>query len=332
MNPEPLVVRQLRETRERLLLQEASQMQDMARRWLQVEDALEAQFSAISQQMAALKADGRELTQAQLFRQERYRSLLVQARREIDGYVTWADDLITQRQGHLAMVGLDEAALAIDNSYTVQMVGNFTRLPVSAVENMIGLAGNGSPLRSLLIQASPDAINAITKTLITNTALGKNPRETARQMAKSSEIGLQRSLVIARTEQLRVFREASRQQYIASGVVRGYRRMAAHNGRTCAACLALDGQFYPLDTPLADHPSGRCCLVPAVKGVSGPQWQSGEDWLRDQPEAIQRETLGAGHYDLWKAGMPLEDMVHVSYDPVWGESVGVKPLKALADA
>ncbi len=140
------------------------------------------------------------------------------------------------------------------------------------------------------------------RALIKNTALGKNPRDTAREMRQAASAGLNRMLLIARTEQLRVYREASRMQYQASGVVRGYKRLVARNSRTCPACLALDGKFYPVEQAFADHPAGRCALVPCVKGVPDPTWQSGEDWLKGQPEQTQRDILGKGHYEGWKRG------------------------------
>src|SRR5690606_14899995 len=119
----------------------------------------------------------------------------------------------------LARLGVAHA----ENAITVQGVtAGFNRLPVEAVELMAGLAGNGSPLRQLLAQSWPLAADGLTNELVTGMALGYNPRKVARLMAQGATGSLDRMMVIARTEQLRVYRTANVSSYRASGVVTSY--------------------------------------------------------------------------------------------------------------
>jgi len=177
----------------------------------------------------------------------------------------------------------------------------------------------------------------MTQALMDGTALGWNPRKTARAALGAPGLssggmarGLGRIMTIARTEQLRVYREASRMQYQASGVVDGYKRISAKDDRVCMACLIADGTFYPLSEPLADHPNGRCALIPCVKGVGRPEWQTGQAWFLEQSEDQQRQTMGAAKYAAWRAGkFDLTSLVQATDDPVWGPSIGVTPLRGL---
>lgn len=60
-----------------------------------------------------------------------------------------------------------------------------------------------------------------------------------------------------------------------------------------------------------------------------PDIQSGEDWLNDQDEAVQRKVLGP-LYAGWQNGdFALKDVVKRSHDKDWGGSISVKPLKDL---
>ena len=78
-------------------------------------------------------------------------------------------------------------------------------------------------------------LDRLGRTLIVGTAQGWNPRKTAARMKGDLAGGLQKALTIARSEQMRVYREATRAQYERSGVVSGQRRLSAHDDRVCPA-------------------------------------------------------------------------------------------------
>jgi SPP1 gp7 family putative phage head morphogenesis protein len=344
--PDPLVVVKMREFKEGLLLQEAAQMEEMARRWIQVEEALEAQITALAQDLSRLKAAGLSPTQGQLYRMERYRRLLLQAQQEVDRYAGYAEDLIARQQAIYAGLGVQHAAEAIDAAIYPRIAPYFDRLPVSAVEHMVGLAGNGAPLgellRSRMVRDAagfplPGVWERLTEALIRGTALGWNPNKVARLMRDDLAEGLQKALTIARTEQLRVYREASRLQYRESGIISGYKRLTAHDDRVCAACLADEGHLYVLEDAMEDHPQGRCIAVPVVDwmAIAGVElepieWLRGEEWLLTQGEGVQLSILGRGHYDAWQAGaFEFGQLVTRTFDPVWGGGLRVTPLKEL---
>jgi SPP1 gp7 family putative phage head morphogenesis protein len=333
--PDPLAVRLANRFRDALRAYEAVQTAEMARRWLAVEDALEGRIVALAEDVAARREAGEEVTPARLYRLTRYRVLLAQTGAQIRRFGGDAEDLIDRTQRLVAGRGAQDAlalvqAVARDagvRSIRVDVMG----LNAAAVENIVALARAGRPLSELLEAAYPLAAQAITDRLVEGTALGWNPRETARIVRRDGlSAGLQHVLLVARDQQNRAYRTASLQQYRQSGVVTGYRRLAAKNDRTCAACLALDGREYPTDELMPLHPQDRCTMVPTVRGLPPVQYETGEAWFTRQPEAVQREILGPGRYEAWQAGrFAFEELASVRENDVWGASAQVTPLREL---
>lgn len=331
--PDPRVVEVAREFKSGLLYREAAQIEEMTRRWLQIEAVIDGLATDLADELAARAAAGETVKLWKIYRLQRYKELIAQIREEVDKYNDYAERLITRNQAVYGNFGIQNAAELIRQSQIVaygQIVVSFDILPATAIEFMTGLAGDGSPLRALLADAFPDAVKGLLDELIRSTSLGINPRETARRMMRGFGVGLDRALNIARTEQLRVYREASRFQYTQSGIVRGYKRVATHDGRVCAACILAEGTFYPVDNYFEEHPQGRCALIPVLNGVDAPAWDSGIPWFIRQPESYQRQILGSGRFDLYKSGqISLNDIIQRKHDPTWGGSLTPTPLYKL---
>lgn len=324
------VVSVMQEYKADLLARESAQVAEMVRRWRQVELRLEAQIAALAQEASAMGA-----TRGQIMRMERYHALLAQTREQIRGYEGYAEATIGQKQIEWGRLGLDEAATAIQESYwDAGLNVSFNRLPTDAVERMVGLAGDGSSLFDVLQKRAlyPEAVQGLTDALVQGVARGWNPRKTASRMQDGLAGGLDKALTIARTEQLRVYRSASQDQYRGSGVVTGYRRLSAHDDRVCAGCLAEDGQECELDLDFEAHPNCRCTTVPVVEGVEPPEWTAGGDWFEEQDEETQRNILGPGRYELWENGQvsDFRDFATHTQNETWGGAVVPTPLNQLA--
>lgn len=332
------VVTLMRKAKDALLAREAAQMAQMANAWLVVERSLQGSISSLLAEIESLAASGQTLSRAKLLRLQRYHALVAQVQVEMAKYVdNFAAPFITAGQSQMAGFGLSDAAQATRTSYfTSGSIGPaFSSLPVGATEFMAGLAGDGSPLVALLesrIVADPTAIIQITDTLLESTALGINPRVTARLIRDQLAGNLNKAMQIARTEQLRVYRESSRMQYQQSGVVTGYMRLSARDGRVCPACLMADGQILRLEIEFAEHPQGRCTLVPVVIGADTPEWETGKQWFLRQPEDVQRQILGPGRFDAYQDGQfGLDALVTERKSSVWGDALVPTPLKDLVN-
>lgn len=325
------VISQMQGFKAALLAREAQQMELMAQRWLQLEGRLIDAIELLARQMAEQKANGVAVTQGQLFRLGRYQALLAQIATEWGNYADFAEAQIVAGQGRFAALAVDHAVQLMETQ-APGIAATFVRLPREAFEMGVGLLGDGSPLRSLLLNAATQAgaVDGLTSTLLANTALGINPRKTARAMADKLAGGLNQALTIARSEQLRIYRETSRQQWQQSGLVEGYYRLATRDDRTCPACLARDGEFIPLGVAMAEHPNGRCGQVPKVAGVAAPQWLKGPEWFKQLPAASQREMLGRARFDAYLNGdFAFSDLATVQTGGQWGGTIQVTPVREL---
>jgi len=338
--PDPAVVVAMREHKQRLLAMEAAEMRAMARRWLDVERSLEAQITALTLELAERTREGKATSASAIYRLERYKRLREQAEEEFQKYAAWADEVVVREQEVWAAQALQDAGEAIEASYWPQIGAYFDRLPREAVEVMAGLAGNGQPVGVLLQQrlsfdprrakSAAEVWARLVESLVQGTAQGWNPRKTADKMKGDLAGGLNKALQIARSEQIRVYREASRRQYEASGVVMGQKRLATHDDRVCAACLADEGTVYSVKEIIPDHSQGRCTGVPVVKGMPPVTWTSGEDWFREQTVEVQRQILGKERLRMWQeGGFGFDRLVTRTYDPVWGDGVRPTALKEL---
>jgi len=286
----------------------------------------------LNQKISEARERGEIVNQGWLLRQQRYADLLAQTEREMTRFSDVADRTITNQQEIAAKAGLrDSIILATTASESANIAVAFNELPIAAVENLIGTLSNGSPLRILLDQLPRDARRIVEQGLLEGVALGINPRQIASKIKIGLSGNLNRALTISRTETLRAYRTASIQNYQAnSDVVRGWYWRSARSRRSCAACIALDGTFWPVNQPMRPHPRCRCTLIPAVKGVSVDK---GSTWFNKQDFETQREIMGtdSGLEAIKSGELTIKDFVGLSRDPLWGESyyqLSVKRAKA----
>jgi hypothetical protein len=329
---DPLVVRLANEFRQQLVEREAASVAEMARRWLQVEEALQDSISSLVEQLAQ---SGETPTEAQLFRLRRFQELLAQTQAEIRQYLKWAAGQIDEEQRDAAGQGMEDALglLGATAEYYGQnraVVLSFDQLNIGAAENITALARTGKPLATLLEAAYPLAAEGIAKQMAQGVALGINPREVTRRILRQGLAeGLNHILLVSRDQHLRAYREATRQQYRQSRVVYGYRRLAAKQpGRTCLACLALDGTIYDTEELMALHPQDRCTMLPLLRGFAEIPLTTGEAYFRTLDTAVQRDWMGPERFELWQQGrFPFRRMVKIVENETWGPGAQVRPVR-----
>jgi SPP1 gp7 family putative phage head morphogenesis protein len=324
---DPEVVTVARRFKRALLASERGQMLVMAQRWAMTERTLLAHIDALVEEIAAM---GTQPTAAQVYRMDRYQSLVMQVREQLRLYEQWAEPRITSAQRAAIEMGRETAVETLA-AMGVDMTWN--RLPVRAVELMAGLAGDGGPLFGLLQERAlwPAAVEGLTDALLKGVSLGWGARKTASRMADGLTGGLDKALTIARTETMRAYRMATVEGYRESNVVSGFRRLAAKDGRTCMACLMSDGETFALASDLTDHPNGRCVAVPILAGEDAPQWQTGREWFEGLPSGRQRAIMGKDKYDAWQRdGWDLGALARTAHSDVWGDAPRVATLEELA--
>lgn len=323
---DPEVILVLREFREALEARDEALMDEMAGRWLAVMSGLDADIELLAREMLERKKTGEVITQEMLWLDERYARLKAEMKREIGKYSDdFAVKAISDAQRDAGTLGLAAADKALRASTSL----SFQKLNPRAVETMVGLLGNGAPLQTLLKNSYPLAMDGLAEALINGVARGLPVKDIAQAMVDGSGMGLERAVLIGRSEMSRVYRMSSTMQYRESGVVSGFQRLVKKE-TACLACLFLDGEEFELESELDDHPAGKCTAVPKVIGTSGAHWENGKDWFEGLDPEIQEEKMGEEVYELWKEGaVKLDDIATKSHSEVWGDSPRVASLKEL---
>jgi SPP1 gp7 family putative phage head morphogenesis protein len=302
-------------------------MRSLSRQWAQLERALKGDIAALTEELAAMRAAGKPITPGVLLKLEKYRSLLAQMRAETQKFDAAAAQQIANGRGAEAQQAVTDTQSQIEAATSGRVSASFGRLPSEAVEQMVAMLRRDAPLYQLLNRDYPETVARMTQTLLTATAQGINPRDTAKQLVEAMRGDLSRALTIARTEQIRAYREASLAQMRVSGVVDGWIWRCALQDTTCPACLAMDGTIHPLDEELNGHPNCRCFREPRVSGMTDPDVKSGREWFEQQSPETQETILGSARYAALSEGrITFDDLAQVRDSAKWGPTVVVAPL------
>jgi SPP1 gp7 family putative phage head morphogenesis protein len=258
----------------------------------------------------------------------RYRLLRAQLLAEMDRYARTAEGVITGAQRRAITAGLADAEGLLAAATGTGGVGlTFNRLPVGALQELVGVLADGSPLSALLGELGPQADAALREALVTGLGLGKGPRAIALDLRRSTNVAAVRALRISRTEVLRAYRSASLATYRANGdILRGWQWLASISRRTCPVCIAMNGTIHRLGEPFASHPSCRCCPVPLVRGVTPPV-ERGEEAFARMSADDRRAVLGVGKAQEYEAGrLELADLAARTRDARWGPGLRERSL------
>ena len=341
--------RAARQFRNALLSNERAAASEMVRAYGASWRRIDAELRIVQEQIAAARAAGLvpdtftprlpggpvvprtpgTFTPAWLYERDRLASLQRQVEVEMRQFSALATELTEAGQLQAVQAGINSSQALLEiatNNTGLAMV--LDRLPIEAVQELVGFASDGSPLRALFDALGPDVSRGIRDALSMAVATGMGPRETARLVRRRYGMGLARALRIARTEQIRAYREATHQNYLRNvDLLDGWVWLSAANRRTCPSCWGMHGTRHPLTERLDDHPQGRCVMVPIVKGrpLAVP---TGEALFQELPVADQVAVLGQAGRLAWSEGaVKLADFVGRKNDPQWGTMRYAKSLR-----
>jgi SPP1 gp7 family putative phage head morphogenesis protein len=291
---------------------------------------LEANLRQLLASVEAARARGETITDGWLYRQARFRELIQQAQQEMLRLADFSDGLITDQQRAEIERGLRDSATLMETAAgEIGINPSFAQAPKAAVENLVGALGDGSPLRGVLGRYGIDGAAVIERELIAGLVAGEPIAKVARRMRSAVGGNLDKALQIARNETLRAYRESSRQNYLANAeYISGYIWVATKQVKTCAACLALDGQFFPLDKPMPAHVACRCSSYAALKGEAPRQRETAGQWFMKQPDSVKEQVLPKNAVAALNAGeVSLTDFVGRTDSEKWGSSYHQLSLK-----
>ena len=323
--------------REQLLARDARRAAEMIRTYGTIWQALQRRMADIERAMEAGEPSASV--------RRRVIELQQQVEREITSYGAYADQQLLagvqegyQMAGRHAR-GIVQAGYGSMGDAVIR--ASWNRLPVEAIETMVGMLSDTSPLRHRMEERLGEAVaQKVGEKLTEGIALGYGPRKTQAMIRSVVGEGLEWSLTATRTATNWAYREATRANYAANpDIVKGWRWTAAMSERTCMSCIALDGQVFSMDTPLRDHHNGRCTATPELASyrelgipMDGPDQDrpTAQEWFDGQSEATQRKMMGDTAHEEWRAGkFAIADYTRSYNDPVYGEMWREATLKHL---
>ena len=309
---------------------------------------LEPQVRALTAEVERRRAAGELVSLGGLRRLERLRALQDQvaarlvalgrgAGQAVRAEQRWAVERAGAHLRRLTAAARGTAPTGVATGVTVR----WNRVPREALEHLVGALSDGSPLVDLLAEVAGDGAREFGRVLTTGLALGLHPRVVAAQARAAVGVPLARTLRIARTETLRAYREATRQELLANrDAVTGWTWHASLDARCCAGCWAMSGSVHAAEETLDGHPSCRCAMVPLTKSWeelgfknvpdARPTVPLGTDEFERASADVQRAVLGPAAYEEFRAGrLKLVDLLARRDDARWGTMRYARSLKAV---
>lgn len=320
----------IREHRERLAASETSAVSEIIAAYEDLRLTLERQLRDLEAAIANARAADKKISPSWLYRERRLKTLLEAVERELQRFGARAAAIIERRQREAVSIAVSSTQQLLVTIGQTNAVS--TLLPTRAIETVIGMLGDGSPLIDYFSETlAPDIVKRIRKILIEGVSTGKNARTVARELYMTGDITRNRAMTTARTELGRANREAARQIYLSnSDIITGWEWVASKSPRTCPACLSLDGSVYELSVPFPQHYNCRCTIIPVLVGVTRQSRTLGRDWLANQPQTVVEQVLGKAGADLYSRGeVTLSDFVGWATDKRFGKRVYTKTLAAI---
>lgn len=301
--------------------------------WQSVEREIRYRDALIQQAVDA----GEEVSEAWLRRQAWYRQLQDSIDVEVARF---------QQHAVSGLVGAQSEAVAVSAAtgrefvQALNLSSSFAgRVNPGAMERWVSALQPNSPIRGVLAKYGARAEAALVARLTEGIGSGQGIGTMVRNLRRDigPDVTAGRLQTIARTETMRAFRGSSRDQFTSmpAGVITGYRWTASLSTRTCVACIALHGTIsrtYRMD----QHVACRCVQTPIVSDQYAPPrvfGPAGEVWFAEQPLDVQQAILpSARHWEMYREGLPLSEIVGYRRSSKWGTSVRVKSAAELRRA
>lgn len=338
-------LREAERLRRQLLVMTDEQTRALTAAWVQAWDVLLPEFEAALADLIANAADGK-ITRAAAARNIRLQNALRAVRTYVDVLAPESAGIITR---DLTTAVLDAAegheALARTQLPPGQAGASLSFSRVSQEALAVIVERTTEQIHKATLPLSAEMERTMKRNLVKGIALGENPRKVAARILKETEQtfngGLNRALIISRTEMLDAHRYGSQAWEKANAdVLTGWEWSAHLDRRTCPSCIAKHGQTFTIDEagPL-DHHQGRCARIPLTKSwkdlgfnIKEPPSESKDAraWFDNLDDGTQKDIMGAERLRLLKAGeISWDDLSTKRSTPGWRDSYHPTPVKDL---
>src|SRR3990167_6272046 len=330
MSPEE----RLRSQRAARLAADRALLKDLTDRYGKSFEAVRAELAVITKQITAARAAGENVSAAWLFQQGRLERFERELGKQLTIYLDLAQRKIEAAQVKALIDGQTDARSMLASTVPSGL-DVAPALPVEQLERMVLGTRPGTPLGTLLAGLGARAQQEARDKLIEGVALGLGTREIGRNLRDSFAGNGVRSLLVARTEVIRTYRDAALSTYRKNPkVVQGWIWIAQLGPRTCPICIARHGSFHGLDEDFAANPACRCSPAPSTRtwaDLGAPDVaetrlvpETGSDLFARQDAGTQRRILGPGKQKLYEDGeVKIDELMEGEEKPIWGRMTKV---------
>jgi hypothetical protein len=339
----------IRDLRRAVLTLADDQIRKLVEAWARAWDGMDHEMQAAVADLLAV-GEGQWPTRAQIARATRAQRALVVAETQLEQLAIQAGVDLGEAATAAVRLAAEWNTKIIASQFPpsasdkVTLAATFDRVDPAAIQAIV--ERTTQQITSLLWPLASDATESMKRALVRGVAVGDNPRTVARRMLRTLEGefngGLQRAMVVARTEILDAHRAgAQAQQSANTDVLAGWLWHAELSARTCPSCWAKHGTLHPVAEPgPLDHQQGRCSRMPKTKswadlgfgGVSEPpDLVPDAKTVFDQlPRRDQLQIMGLARLEALQNGdIAWADLTKLRTTPGWRDSWAPAPLKDL---
>lgn len=291
---------------------------------------VEAISAAIAEVEAALLAKGDE----ESFTADRLRRLRVELRKVAAALAAKLGDDLEEALSAVRDTTATLSERLVEDMRKAAGAGvslNSVAVPVESVIATATAEFRGRAYRWWTDRLAADVLDRIEIELRKSLVLGETTGQAVRRLRLVDGLGRRSAVSLARTGLTTAATEGrlAAVRSLAPDLGLSWRYVATLDSRTSILCASLDSKVWRDGDPAlrrpALHPHCRSTLVPLVDGQGGEPVQLAgerasvdgpvsarldfEQWLRRQPDSFVDEFLGPTRADLWRAGMPLSDMI-----------------------
>lgn len=266
-----------------------------------IADAYKLMYSRLSGDVEALRLAIEAMeapTQAAIKKLTQYRSLMAKAERELDRFTAYLETVIDRASFDAVQMGLSDSLALIK---AAGITAQFTGIAPNAMREALGYLDEGGKLYARLKFLTGATVDKVSQSIFEGIGAGFNPRKIASAIQDAFGGGLTDALRNTRTVQIKSYQDATRANYMASGVVDKWIWYAELDSDVCLSCAAMHGTIHDLDETLDDHYNGRCSALPYIEGLTEPIEQ-GQTWFDNLSEAEQAAMMGQSKYEAYKNG------------------------------
>ena len=216
-------------------------------------------FESTYNKLLAQKAEGKDITQADLYRLDKYWEVQGQLRQRLQKLGEKKISLLTKYfelnffdiYHSIAITGL-KAFNTIDDKLVNQLI------------NSVWVA-DGRTFSQRVWNNIDRLVETLNEQLIYTVVTGKKTSELKNLLQERFNISYRRADTLVRTELAHIQTEAAKKRYEDYGI-QYIEVLVDADDRTCDECKALIGKKFPIHAapPLPVHPNDRCTIIPVI--------------------------------------------------------------------